>query len=71
MFTLCIQSAGGLVQDENTRFTDESSGNGHPLLLAPRQMGSFLSNTWRTLKRHRITSAIIITTFYETFSENN
>lgn len=54
MFALCVQSAGGLVQDKNTRLADKSAGNGHPLLLAARQVGPFLSNTWRQVPQTQV-----------------
>ena len=46
VLTLCIQGAGRLVQDKDTRVTDQSSCDGHPLFLSPWQLGAFLSNTW-------------------------
>lgn len=34
VFALCVQGAGGLIQDENSRVADQRSGDGHSLLLA-------------------------------------
>ena len=40
LLTLCVQSRGGFVQEEDLGVPHKSTGNGNSLLLSPRQLGS-------------------------------
>ena len=39
-----VEVAGGLVGEDDLGFVDEGAGHGHPLLLAPRQLGRLVGD---------------------------